>query len=127
MSFIDRDFASQLTRCGKKSFLAFSINSILSGENNNSGNNHTGSNDRDDDDATTKREQDQSDDEVSFMTPRILLQMWPSNAHYTKSINSTTGAAKALKQVKFVNVDPDIFWLKVAITDVNTEVAMIGF
>ena len=73
MSFIDRDFASQLTRCGKKSFLAFSINSILSGENNNSGNNHTGSNDRDDDDATSKREQDQSDDEVSFMTPRILL------------------------------------------------------
>ena len=31
-----------------------------------------------------------------------------------------------LKQVKFVNVDPDIFRLKVANTDVNAEVTMIA-
>jgi len=56
MSYLNKDLkselASHLTRCNKKSFLAFSINSILSGEQNNNK------------DEEQKQEEDPSKDEV---------------------------------------------------------------
>ena len=71
MSYLDRDsksdFASSLTRCGKK-ILAFSINNILSGENNNN-------NSREREFESSKRnsqsqkdqEHEHSDDEVKIL------------------------------------------------------------
>jgi hypothetical protein len=72
MSYLERDsksdFASSLTRCGKK-ILAFSINNILSGENNNNVNNR----ERESSKRSSQKdqEQDQSDDEVNNL--RFIL------------------------------------------------------
>jgi hypothetical protein len=74
MSYLERDsksdFASSLTRCGKK-ILAFSINNILSGENNNNVNNRERERESSKRSSQKDLEQDQSDDEVNNL--RFIL------------------------------------------------------